>query len=211
MAVRLIDITRSLNPTIAVWPGDTQFEMQRKASLSEGDAVNLTTLVVSSHTGTHVDAPYHFTPDGITMEAVDIGIYWGPALVVTVERESGPLEPQDFAHVDLTSAPRLLVHSRASHTDRTKFHHDYVYPTPELADFLGEQGVILYGADGPSMDPSDSKTMLGHHAMQRNQIMILEGLNLSEAPDGLYELVAMPLSLLGGDGSPVRAVLRTLS
>lgn len=211
MGVRLIDISRSLNPTIAVWPGDTPFEMRRMASLSEGDSVNLTTLVVSSHTGTHVDAPYHFTVGGLTMESVDLGVYWGVAQVVSVERESGPLVPEDFAHADLTRAPRLLVHSRASHTDPTTFHHDYVYPSPELADFLGAQGIILYGADGPSMDPSDSKTMAGHHAMQRNQILIMEGLNLSEAPDGLYELVAMPLSLRGGDGSPVRAVLRTLS
>lgn len=210
MPVRLIDISRSINPTIAVWPGDTPFQMQRKASLSEGDSVNLTTLVISSHTGTHVDAPYHFEPDGLTMEAVDLTPYWGLAQVVTVSRESGPLVPSDFDHADLTRAPRLLVHSRASHKDPTIFHHDYVYPSPELADFMGEKGIVLYGADGPSMDPSDSITMTNHHAVQRNGILIMEGLNLSDAPDGLYELVAMPLRLLGGDGCPVRAVLRTL-
>jgi arylformamidase len=210
MPVRLIDISRPLSPSIAVWPGDTPFEMQRKLSITEGAAVNLTTIVISAHTGTHVDAPFHFTADGTTMEEVDLDVYWGPAQVVTVTRESGPLVPADFAHADLTRTPRLLVHSEASHTDPSMFHEEFVYPSPELADFLGEQGIILYGADAPSMDAHDSKTLPGHKAMQRNGVLIMEGLNLSEAPDGLYELVAMPLRLQGGDGSPVRAVLRSL-
>lgn len=210
MAVRLIDISRSLNPSIAVWPGDTPFEIRRMASLAEGASVNLTTLIVSAHTGTHVDAPYHFMPDGATMEAVDLSTYWGPAQVVTVAKEFGPLGPADFAHVDLTRAPRLLVHSAASSTDPKQFHEAFVYPSPELADFLGAQGIILYGADAPSMDAHDSTTMPGHKALYRNGILILEGLDLSNAPDGLYELVAMPLPVRGGDGSPVRAVLRTL-
>lgn len=210
MAVRLIDISRSLNPTIAVWPGDTPYELRGVLSLAEGAPVNLTTILVSAHTGTHVDAPYHFTASGHTMEAVDLSVYWGPAQVVSVERTAGPLVPADFAHVDLSSAPRLLVHSRASHTDPTRFHEDFVYPSPELADFLGAKGIRLYGADAPSMDAHDSKALPGHHALQRNGILILEGLDLSQAPDGLYDFVAMPLPVRGGDGSPVRAVLRML-
>lgn len=210
MAVRLIDISRSLNPDIAVWPGDTPYEKRTMLSLSDGDTVNLTTLVVSAHTGTHVDAPYHFAADGQTMEAVDLSAYWGPAQVVTVGREAGPLVPADFAHADLSRAPRLLVHSNASHTDPTVFHEQFVYPSPELADFLGAQGIVLYGADAPSMDAHDSKTLPGHKALRRNGVLIMEGLDLSNVPDGLYELVAMPLPVRGGDGSPVRAVLRTL-
>ncbi len=84
-------------------------------------------------------------------------------------------------------------------------------PVLSLADFLGTQGIILYGADGPSMDAHDSRTLPGHNALQRNGILIMEGLDLSDVEDGLYDLVAMPLRLPGGDGSPVRAVLRTLS
>lgn len=210
MAVRLIDISRPLSPAIAVWPGDTPFEKRTMQSIADGDVVNLTTLVVSAHTGTHVDAPYHFAADGRTMEAVDLSAYWGPAQVVTVRRESGPLVPADFAHADLSRAPRLLVHSDASHSDPSLFHEEFVYPSPELADFLGSQGIVLYGADAPSMDAHDSKALPGHKALQRNGILILEGLDLSSAPDGLYELVAMPLAVRGGDGSPVRAVLRSL-
>lgn len=210
MTVRFFDISRALSTTIAVWPGDTPFQLQTTGSRANGDSVNVTTLTLSAHTGSHVDAPYHFTDDGLTMEAVDLAAYWGPAQVITVSKSAGPLSPVDFAAYDLNRAPRLLVHSTASSKDAGVFHHDYVYPTPELADFLGACGIRLYGADAPSMDASDSKILPGHNAMQRNGILILEGLDLSDVPDGLYELAAFPLKIVGGDGSPVRAVLRTL-
>lgn len=211
MSARLIDISRPLQPSIAVWPGDTPFDIRSTQKLAEGDTVNLTTLTISAHTGTHVDAPYHFNDTGRQMLQVDLTPYWGPAQVVTVSKPSGPLTPADFDGVDLSLAPRLLVHSGASALDQTIFHPDYVYPDPELADFLGEQGIILYGADAMSMDESDSKTLPGHHALHRNGIMILEGLDLAGVEDGLYELAALPLPIVNGDGSPVRAVLRTFS
>lgn len=210
MTTRLYDISRTLFPGVAAWPGDTPYELRPTGSLAGGDTVNITAITLSAHTATHVDAPYHFTDDGATMESVDLSVYWGLAQVVTVTKASGPLVPDDFAGYDLTRVPRLLVRSGASTADPRVFHHDYVYPGPELADYLGECGIILYGADAPSMDASDSKTLPGHHALQRNGILILEGLDLSEAPDGVYELSAFPLKILGGDGSPVRAVLRSL-
>lgn len=209
--MNLIDISRTLHPGIAVWPGDTRFHLTRTATIAAGAAVNLSTLTLSAHTGTHVDAPYHFDDAGITMEYANLAAYWGPAQVVTVSKAFGPLYPADFAHADLHRAPRLLVRSAASEADPTLFHHDYVYPSPELADHLGGLGILLYGADAPSMDASDSKTLAGHHAMKRNHIAILEGLDLRQAPDGLYELAALPLKVGNGDGSPVRAVLRALA
>lgn len=210
MINRIYDVSRTLFPGMAVWPGDKEFELRPTGNISEGGLVNVTTLTLSAHTGTHVDAPYHFTADGATMEQVDLSVYWGPAQVVTVIKESGMLTPADFVGHDLGRAPRLLVRSKSSAADPRVFHTDFVYPSPELANHLGELGIVLYGADAPSMDAFDTSTMAGHHAMQRNGIMILEGLDLSEVPDGLYELAAFPLKILGGDGSPVRAVLRSI-
>lgn len=208
MTARFYDISRTLFPGMAVWPGDPAFELKPMGSLAEGSKVNVTSLSLSAHTGTHVDAPYHFTEDGDTLEKVELSPYWGMAQVVTVQKESGPLFPADFTAVDLSLAPRLLVHSKTSSADPRVFQNDYVYPSPELADRLGEQGIILFGSDAPSVDASDAEELEGHHALQRNAILILEGLDLSDVPDGLYELVAFPLKILGGDGSPVRAVLR---
>lgn len=210
MSVRFYDITRTLFTGMAVWPGDTPFNLKPTGNIADGNTVNITTLTISAHTGTHVDAPYHFTDDGVTMEKVELSAYWGPAQVVTVSKESGPLFPSDFSGYELGLAPRLLVKSSASTADPRVFHEDFVYLHPELADLLGEKGVVLYGADAPSMDNPNSKKLAGHLAMQRNGILILEGLDLTDVPDGLYELSAFPLKILGGDGSPVRAVLKSM-
>jgi arylformamidase len=173
-----------------------------------GESVNLTTLVMSAHTGSHVDAPHHYSDDGRGIDEIDVKIYWGPAQVVTVNRKGGPLFPADFAAFDLSRAERVLVRSTTEKVDETVFPTDFVYPSPELADYLAEQGIVLFGSDGPSMDEASDVELPGHKALLRNGIAILEWLNLSEAADGLYELSALPLKIAGGDGSPVRAVLR---
>jgi arylformamidase len=207
----LIDISRTLKPGMVVWPGDTPYQLTEILALRDGASVNLTTLTLSAHTGSHVDAPWHFAASGQTIEALDLARYWGPAQVITVQKRAGPLSPADLAAYDLRRAERLLVRSGASVSDPDRFPVEYVYPGPDLADYLGGLGIILYGTDAPSMDHVDSQTMDGHHALHRNGIAILEGLDLSAVPDGRYELVALPLKIAGGDGSPVRAVLRTLA
>ncbi|MEW5988427.1 MAG: cyclase family protein, partial [Chloroflexota bacterium] len=86
----LIDISRTLNAEIAVWPGDTPFRLAQMLDRRRGDSVNLTTLTLSAHTGSHVDAPLHFTDDGLAVDQVDLRPYWGQAQVVTVHKETGP-------------------------------------------------------------------------------------------------------------------------
>jgi arylformamidase len=207
----LIDISRELKAGMAVWPGDTAYQLERTMALGQGDSVNLTTLTMSAHSGSHIDAPYHFTAGGTAVDQLALSAYWGSAQVVTVDKQSGPLFADDFSAYDLGLAPRLLVRSPKPGVDPDIFPDHFVYPSPELAGYLGRQGIILYGTESPSMDPADSKTLQGHQAMKRHQIAILEWLDLSLAADGLYELVALPLKITGGDGSPVRAVLKQSS
>ncbi|MEM6630849.1 MAG: cyclase family protein [Bacteroidota bacterium] len=206
----LIDITRTLNPTIATWEGDTPFELKRILALNDGESINLTTLVMSVHTGTHMDAPYHFDENGLKVEEMDLLPYWGTAQVVYIPKKEGPLLPEDFRHLDLTLAPRILIKSASSGRDPQVFYSDYVYPHPLLASFLAEKGIVLFGSDAPSMDHVKSKTLEGHHALHAQHISILEGLELAGVAEGMYELSALPLKIQGGDGSPVRAVLREL-
>jgi arylformamidase len=206
--VSIIDISRTLRPEIAVWPGDSRFVLERVLQRSRGDSVNLTTLTLSAHTGSHADGPMHFADDSEAIATVDLQPYWGEAQVVSVDKDSGPLFPGDFAGYDLGRAPRLLVRSPASDGDPNRFPKRFVYPSPALADYLGGLGIVLYGSDTPSMDAEDSKTLDGHNALYRNKIAILEWLDLSQAPDGLYELAALPLKIANGDGSPVRAALK---
>jgi len=206
--MQYIDISRNLDNEIAVWPGDTQFSLSPVLERSRGHSVNLTTIRTSAHTGSHVDAPRHFIDDGEAIEVLQLQPFWGPVQVVTVDKVDGPLLPGDLASYDLGAAKRLLVHSLSSDLDPGIFPSKFVYPSPELAQHLGEQGVILYGSDTPSMDREDSKTLEGHRALYRNNIAILEWLDLSSVADGFYELSALPLKIVHGDGSPVRAVLR---
>ena len=204
----ILDISRTLARGTAVWPGDTPYDITKILERSQGHAVNLTTLTLSAHTGSHVDAPLHFADVDQSIDQMDLELYWGPAQVVTSARPAGPLFPDDFAGYDLSLAPRVLVRSPASELDQTIFPAEYIYPSPELAAHLAGQGIILFGSDAPSMDAMDSKSLAGHNALLAQGIAILEWLNLREAADGLYELVALPLRIAGGDGSPVRAALR---
>jgi arylformamidase len=206
----LIDISRTLEPSLAVWPGDTPFARRTQLAMSEGAFVNLSTLILSSHTGAHVDAPFHVQVAGTTIERLPLEPYWGPAQVVTVRKAAGPLVAEDLQHVDLALAPRLLVRSGGSSAPHDVFPAEFVYPSPALVGVLARAGIVLYGTDTPSMDHADSKDLPGHHALLDAGIAILEGLDLRAAPDGVYELVALPLKIAGGDGSPVRAVLRKL-
>ncbi|MGH2535995.1 MAG: cyclase family protein [Candidatus Promineifilaceae bacterium] len=206
----IIDISRMLSPRTAVWPGDTPFALTPSLERRRGHSVNLTSLALSAHTGTHVDAPRHFSDGGPAVAELGLRPFWGRAQVVSVSKPAGPIYPADLTGYDLGRARRLLVRSAASGWDPGRFPAAFVYPSLELAAHLGRAGIILYGSDTPSMDAEDSKTLEGHRALERQGIAILEWLDLSAAEDGVYELAALPLKIEAGDGSPVRAALRGL-
>ena len=119
------------------------------------------------------------------------------------------IEPRHVEGIDLTNPGRLLFRTD-SVRDRKTFPERFTALSVELASLLGERGALLVGLDTPSVDPFDSKTLDAHHALARGRVAILEGLILDNVPEGLYELIALPLKLAGLDASPVRAVLRTL-
>lgn len=210
MTQKLYDISRALSPGIATWPGDVPFSLQPTFSQREGDSVNVGRVQISVHTGTHIDAPFHFDSQGETTEQLSLSAFWGAAQVVTVEKEQGPLEIEDLAGVELGKAPRLLLHTAASEISPDMFPGRIVYPSVNLVRALSAAGIVLLGTDAPSMDALDDENLPGHAALYRHRISILEGLHLTGVPDGLYELCALPLKLEGGDGSPVRAVLRQM-
>lgn len=206
----IYDISRTLRPTLAVWPGDTPFSLQRVASKDEGAAVNLTTLTLSAHTGSHADAPWHYDSNGERIGDVALNAYIGPCHLIHITRELGGITPEDFAWKDISGLERLLIKTWVSDLPDDQWPEEFPYPTPELIDWLASQGCILLGVDMPSMDPQDSKTLDGHHALRRHGMLNLETLYLHEIPEGHYELIALPLKIAGGCGSPVRAILRSL-
>lgn len=208
MSQMLYDITRTVSPTTAVWPGDTPFSAQHMLRRAEGASVNLTTLTVSAHTGTHADAYYHYEDEAAYPAQMPLEAYIGPARVVTVARRDGPLTPADFAQVALAGAQRLLIHSHVSALADDEWPAEFPYLSPELIDWLAALDIRLIGLDSPSVDALDSTDLPCHHALRRYKMVNIETLCLRDVPDGDYELIALPLKLDGVCGSPVRAILR---
>jgi arylformamidase len=207
----IYDITRTISAALKLWPGDAQYSVNPVLKLDEGAAVNLTTLTLSSHTGTHADAYFHYTKDGAHPAEMPLEHYIGPARVVTVTRREGSLNKEDFAPGMLEGVRRLLIRSHVSDLPDDVWPDEFPYPSVALIEYLAEQGCVLIGLDSPSFDELTSTALEGHHALARNQIVNLETLNLSGVPDGDYELAALPLKLDKACGSPVRAVLRSLT
>jgi arylformamidase len=205
----LYDLSPTIRPGFPIWPGDTAFESRLIWSLAEGASVNLSAVTTTPHLGSHADAPFHTEERGEFMADMPLERYIGPCRVVKVPPQ--PLiEPRHVEGIDLTSPARILFKSE-SVRDRRTFPERFTALSPEVAALLAERGVLLVGMDTPSVDPFDSKTLDAHHALFRGGVAILEGLILDGVPEGIYELIALPLKWAGLDASPVRAVLRTFA
>ncbi|MFD2445111.1 arylformamidase [Bacillus sp. CGMCC 1.16607] len=206
--MKLIDISRKLGHNVPTWPGDTPFSFKINWPMEESGSVNVGKLEMSTHTGTHVDAPFHFDNEGKRMYDLDIHLYVGKALVVDM-RNKECIGASDFEEIDLQEVERVLLRTD-SWENPLQFPESIPFLRPDLASFLGENGVRLIGVDVPSVDPLDSKELAAHHSLHENGIHILESVDLTNVEPGIYELIALPLPLAEGDGSPVRAVLRML-
>jgi arylformamidase len=207
--MKLYDITLPVDERLAGWPGDAPYRLEWTCTKAGGAAVNLSQVSLSPHTGTHTDAPYHFDAAGARVDAVSLNAYLGPARVVDMSGQP-IIRRAGLERIDFTPAPRLLLRTGAW-ADHGRFPESVPTLTPYVPAWLHERGVVLVGVDVPSVDALDSKDLPVHHALGRHGIAILESLALGGVPEGVYELIALPLRLAGADGSPVRAVLRAIS
>jgi arylformamidase len=204
--MKLIDISRKLGKNVPTWPGDTPFSFEIEWSKADSGSVNVGKLEMSTHTGTHVDAPFHFDDEGKRIYDLDIHLYVGKALVIDM-RNKESVGASDLHGIDFQQVERVLLRTD-SWENPNQFPEKITYLRPDLASFLGEKGVRLIGVDVPSVDPLDSKELPAHHSLHKHGIHILEAVNLTEVVPGFYELISLPLPLADADGSPVRAVLR---
>lgn len=209
----IYDISQELRPGMPVWPGDTRFEARTTVPMGDpargGSPVQIGALSLSTHTGTHADAPRHYAADGAHIGAVALDPYLGPCRVADVSRANGPVTPDQLADALHGVPPRLLIRTyRAVPLDR--WDDDFRAIATATIEALAAAGGKLIGTDTPSLDPQTSKTMDAHQAVYRHGLAILEGLVLDAVPPGDYELIALPLRLTTADASPVRAILREL-
>ena len=207
MASKIFDISRPVHAGLAVWPGDTPYSHIYGMQISAGETVNVSTLTMSAHTGSHADAPYHFDENGSKIDELPLDAYIGPATLFHLDH-LGPISPRHLQDVPFATVERLLIRTPASDRPDAQWPSKIAYLLPETAHLLGRTGVRLFGIDSPSVDHLDSKDLPAHHALAQHRVAILENLYLRDVPPGSYELIALPLRI-ATDGSPVRAVLRT--
>ncbi|RXI96509.1 arylformamidase [Anaerobacillus alkaliphilus] len=203
-----IDISQPLTNELAHWPGDTPFSYEVTYTKEQTGSVNIGQITTSVHSGTHVDAPFHFMNDGKRILDLDINLYIGPCRMIDVSTAS-TLDATTLQKFDLDGVSRVLIRTSIPNNP-VVFPKEIPYVTKCGAVYLAEKGVKLIGVDVPSVDKLDSKDLEGHHALYENGIHILENVMLDHIEPGDYELIALPLPLKEADGSPVRAVVRKL-
>lgn len=206
---RMWDISQPLRAAVPVWPGEPQFALHSHAVIGDGCPVNVGGMFTPLHAGTHGDAPLHYTNDGADSAGSDLAPYIGPCVLLDMRHARGRVEMGDVDWDVIAGAERVLLrtYDRFPHD---RWDSDFTAIASDVIARLGAAGVRLIGTDAASLDPEQSKTLDAHQAVKAADMRILEGLVLDDVPPGRYELIALPLRIVGADASPVRAILREL-
>jgi arylformamidase len=207
--MRTYDVTLTISPNLVVWPEDPDISLDRVSKIEEGASANVSRVEMSVHTGTHIDAPFHFLAKGKTVEQVSLDLLMGRAYVLH-------LPDADVITADLlenSSIPprtrRVLFRTRNSEVwgkGTKKFQENYVAVAPDAAKYLVKRGVKLVGVDYLSVAPFDD-LIATHEILLKAGVVIVEGLDLSGIAQGRYSFYCLPLKLGKSDGAPARAVL----
>lgn len=212
--MNIYDITVPIHAGMPVYEGDPGVKIDPWSAFAKGDSSNVSMLNFGAHTGTHVDAPAHFIEGANTVDKLSIETLIGRARVVTVPDDVLEIDPNFLTGCDLGGIERVIFHTRnSSFWSGEGFRKDFTHLSPEAAQLLVERGIKLVGTDYLSIEKFHSGHHRTHLTLLQANVVIVEGLNLSDVPAGDYELICLPLKIAGGagDGAPARAVLRTLS
>lgn len=202
------DLTLTLRPELPPWPGDPPFSLDRDSSIERGNTCNKSNLTASTHFGTHIDAPFHFETNGMTLDEIPLDVLVGPVLVHAVDTPD-LIRPEHLP--DLTDVERIIFKTpNTNFIDDTTFHTDFVAVGLETARQLTQAGVLLVGIDYFSIESFRNPGNPVHHELCGHGVVLVEGLDLRHVEPGEYELIVLPLKIIGGDGSPCRAILRDL-
>ena len=205
----IYDISLSISPSLVVWPGHPPIGITQSSHLDRGDRSTVSRLDLSSHAGTHVDAPAHFVPGATGVDVMDLDLLVGPALVVhCLEADALSAGVLDSLSIP-PGTERVLFRTRNSDLwarDEQGFREDYVGVTRDGAQWLIDHGLRLVGVDYFAVAPFDD-LIVPHQILLGAGMIVLEGLDLGRIAPGIYQLVCLPLKFEGGDGAPARAIL----
>lgn len=208
MPVLILDVSVPISERLPTWPGDPKVSLTRVSAISRGDAANVSRLDAGVHTGTHVDAPLHFVDGAPGIDSIPVETLVGPCLVVEADPPGLELRPEDLPD---THHVRVLFKTRNSRrwaAGEEAFDTEFVAVGPDLARRLVAEGKILVGVDYLSVEIFHAPFAHPvHHTLLEARVVVLEGLDLSLAEPGEYDLCCLPLKLVGSDGAPARTIL----
>ena len=205
---RLVEASVLLKAGVPTYPGNPEFELQPVKRIADGGSSNVSRLVLGTHTGTHVDAPRHFFDDGPGVDALPLDLLIGRSRVIDLPHRGGITE-EHLAAAGLIEDLRVLLRTPNSALwNANGFHQDYTYLTEGGARYLVDQGVKVVGVDYLSVEQFHKAGAPAHHALLGSGVVVIEGLNLSDAEAGQYEMYCLPLRIEGADGAPARVVLK---
>lgn len=205
----IYDVSVPITNTMPVWPSDPPVKLtpQSHPSRDGSHTARLTAIDMGSHTGTHIDAPWHFVDGGKKLNEIPLTTLVGDAIVVAVEGTKS-IARTSIESFDFQAAERVLFKTENSkHWRDDAFFEQFVYLEPDAAEFLVEQGVRLVGIDYLSIDRYKSESHPTHFVLLGRNVVVLEGLNLSQIKPGRYQMIALPLNLQDADGAPTRVIL----
>jgi len=206
--LKLYDVSLTLYPGMLNWPGDPAFETEPVHQIAAGASANVTRLVMGSHSGTHIDAPRHFIEGAPAVDAIDPEVLIGRARVFDLP-VADVVDSILLQGLDLKHQRRVLFKTRNSaRLHRGEITDDYACLTAEAAAYLVAQGVGLVGIDSLSIEQAHAPGHPVHKTLLGAGVVIIEGLDLSDVPDGYYDLMALPLKVRDADGAPARVFLK---
>ena len=209
--MKIYDVTVPISEQTPVYEGDPKVQIEIANAITRGDAANVSRLCCGVHTGTHVDAPVHFIEGARKVHELDLEKLIGKCRVVEIEESITAIEAE---HIEsLEGVKRVLFKTRNSGfwNDLSQgFRKDFTYIAPDAAKSLVELGVKLVGIDYLSVEKFGSEDFATHITFLEKEVVIIEGLDLREVAAGDYELICLPLKVVGGtgDGAPARTILR---
>ena len=199
------DVTIPMHPGMTVWPGDPPFEILPLNRIENGDGCNTSLVRCCTHTGTHIDAPWHFEVSGKCLEALDSALFFGKASLM----ELTGVDHIHANHLGTNPLPRrLLIKTEASSKPvDAPFYSGYTALAPDAAQRIVDEGVGLVGIDTLGIGPYGQQDEKTHHILLSSDVIVVEGLRLGPFATGTYAFTVLPMPLVGVDGAPCRAFI----
>lgn len=206
--MKLIDVSVPLDASLPTYPGNTPFSLEAIKRLARGESSNVSTLHMSAHTGTHVDAPRHFFDGAAGVDLLPLEMLIGRVRLIEIRSRKG-IGPDELSDINLSEDVRVLIKTPNSRLwGSPEFNPDYVGVTEAGAKHLIGQGIKVLGVDYLSVEQFKQPGAPAHHVLLGGGTIVIEGLNLRDVEPGVYEMFCLPLRIVGADGAPARVVLR---